>query len=296
MRDKISRRRFVAATAAASAAVAGCSGPGGTETTDDGDATETTDDTTTEPATDTETSTEQPTTTAESSVPEDASVSLSVGQAESLDGLYSPLMTTFEAENFTVEPSGEVNEGAGHFHLMIDVGPVESGETIPNDAQHLHYGDGSARDVLDLEPGEYELTLQMGDGAHTALPLTDTRTITVDGESSISLDAPEDGAEFASDETITFEPTVENAVVEASGDINQNAGHHHLLVNTDPVETGEVIPSDDQHIHFGDGTETPEVDAGEFGTGDHELQFQLANGAHEAYPLTTDPIQITVIE
>jgi hypothetical protein len=293
MRGRISRRRFVTVTAAASVGLAGCSGGGGDqETTDAGDDTATATDTATEAET-----TDSPTTTAgEPSVPEDASVSLSVGQADGLDGLYSPLMATFEAENFTVEPSGEVNDGAGHFHLMIDTGAVETGETIPSDDQHLHYGDGSSRDVLDLEPGEHELTLQMGDGAHTALPLTDTQTVTVDGQASIALDAPDDGAEFGVDETITFEPTVENFVVEASGEINQNAGHHHLLVNTETVETGAVVPSDDQHVHFGDGTETPTVEASDLGPGEHELQFQLANGAHEAYPLTTDPIQITVTE
>lgn len=293
MNERVSRRQFLAVTAGA-AAVAGCSGSGSNQTTSGGPDTSTGGSTNT--ATETTDGSMETTTTAGPSVPDDASVSLSVPTAEGLDGLYTPLMATFEAENFTVEPSGEVNEGAGHFHLMVDVGQVDPGETIPSDDQHLHYGDGSARDVLDLEPGEHELTLQMGDGAHTALPLTDTATVTVAGAASIELDALADGATFSTGETITFEPTVENFVVESSGEINQNAGHHHLLVDTDPVETGAVIPSDEQHIHFGDGTTTPTVDASELGTGEHELRIQLANGAHEAYPLVTDPIQVTISE
>lgn len=89
--------------------------------------------------------------------------------------------------------------------------------------------------------------------------------------------------------TITFEPVVENFIIEEAGEVTQNAGHHHLLVNTDPVDTGTVIPSDDQHLHFGGGTELPEVDASELGTGDYEVIIQVANGAHEAYPLATEP-------
>lgn len=237
MQENISRRKFVTSTftGTVAVAVAGCARSGSEETNtgnspsgDDGG-----------------TSTDE-----EPSVPEDASISLSVPTADELGGLYSPFMTFFEAENFTVEEAGEVNDGAGHFHVLIDTGQVEPGETIPNDDQHLHFGDGSERGVLDLEPGDHELTLQMGDGEHTALPLTDTQSVTVEGAGDIRLDAPQDGDVFSTEETITFEPIVENFSIEAAGEVTQNAGHHHLLVNTDTVDTGTVIPSDDQHLHL----------------------------------------------
>lgn len=278
MKSNISRRRFIAGTAtgAAVAGMAGCtqSESGGTAENDS--------------TGDNGSSSDEP------SVPDDASISLSVPTADELDGLYSPLVASFEAENFTVEEAGEANEGAGHFHVLIDTEQVEPGGTIPNDDQHLHFGDGSERGVLDLEPGEHELTLQMGDGEHVALPLTDTQSVTVDGDAEISLDAPQDGATVSTGETITFEPSVENVVLEEAGEVTQNAGHHHVLIDTDPVDAGTIIPTDDQHLHFGDGTETPEVDASELGAGDHDVLVQVANGVHEAYPLVTEPITITV--
>lgn len=283
MQRSVLRREFVISTVTGTIAVAtaGCAQTESEETTD-GNSTSTDGS---------GTSTEE-----EPSVPEDASVSLSVPLADELNGLYSPLMAFFEAENFTVEEAGEVTDGAGHFHILINTDQVEPGETIPNDDQHLHFGDGSERGVLDLDPGDHELTLQMGDGEHTALALTDTQSVTVEDSADISLDAPQDGDVFSTEDTITFEPIVENFIIEEAGEVTQNAGHHHLLINTDPVDTGTVIPDDNQHLHFGDGTEMPEVDANELGTGDHEVIIQVANGAHEAYPLATESITITIEE
>ncbi|WP_081461294.1 DUF4399 domain-containing protein [Halalkalicoccus jeotgali] len=281
MQEELPRRAFITSTAIGIAAIAGCTQSDSEGTNSDNSA----------PADDNETTTSE-----EPSVPEDANITLSVPTAADLDGLQSPLMAFFDAENFTVEPAGEPTDGAGHFHVMVDTSQVEPGETIPNDDQHLHFGDGAEHTVLDLEPGEHELTLQMGDGEHTALPLVDTQTVTVEERAAVSLDAPQDGDVVSTDETITFKPVVDNFVIEQAGELTQNAGHHHLLVNTDPVSTGTVIPSDDQHIHFGNGTEMPEIDASELGAGEYELIIQIANGVHEAYPLTTDPITITIEE
>jgi hypothetical protein len=93
----------------------------------------------------------------------------------------SPVAVEFVAEGFEVEPAGDgaVTEGAGHMHVMVDTPCVEVGQVIPSDEQHLHFGDGSTSTELELEPGEHTLCLQAGDGAHTALDLTDEVTITV---------------------------------------------------------------------------------------------------------------------
>lgn len=106
----------------------------------------------------------------------------SVAFAEISDGdtVQSPVMVEFAADNFTIEEAGEIVEGAGHMHVMVDVGCVEVGEVIPSDDNHIHFGDGSTSAELALAPGEHELCLQAGDGAHTALDLTDTVTITVE--------------------------------------------------------------------------------------------------------------------
>jgi len=91
----------------------------------------------------------------------------------------SPVQVVMGAENFRIEPAGEVRAGAGHLHIMVDVPCVEPGQVIPSGKQHLHYGGGQTRAELDLSPGPHTLCLQAGDGVHTALPLSSTITITV---------------------------------------------------------------------------------------------------------------------
>ena len=96
------------------------------------------------------------------------------------DTVSSPVSVGFDATGFTIEEAGEINEDAGHMHVMIDAGCVEVGETIPSDDQHLHFGDGSTSADLELEPGDHDLCLQAADGAHVALDLTDEISITVE--------------------------------------------------------------------------------------------------------------------
>jgi len=76
---------------------------------------------------------------------------------------------SFAAMNVVVEAAGEVHEHAGHFHVLVDVPFVESGQIIPRDESHLHFGDGALSAEITLEPGEHTLRLQFADGAHMAL-------------------------------------------------------------------------------------------------------------------------------
>ncbi len=75
----------------------------------------------------------------------------------------------FQAVNVMVEPAGDLNDNAGHFHVLINVPFIEPGEVIPNDDDHRHFGDGSLSTELTLSPGEHMLRLQFADGAHRAL-------------------------------------------------------------------------------------------------------------------------------
>lgn len=94
-----------------------------------------------------------------------------------------PVHVTLGAENFTVEPAGEVKTGAGHLHIMVDTPCIAPGAVIPKDDQHLHYGQAQVEADLELAPGQHTLCLQAADGLHTALDgagLTQTITITVE--------------------------------------------------------------------------------------------------------------------
>jgi hypothetical protein len=69
-----------------------------------------------------------------------------------------------------VEPAGHViQEGAGHFHILVNEDFLPAGEVIPNDETHLHFGKAQLETELTLEPGDYILRLQMANGAHQAL-------------------------------------------------------------------------------------------------------------------------------
>jgi hypothetical protein len=56
---------------------------------------------------------------------------------------------------------------------------VPTGDAITRDANHLHFGDGATTGTIHLGPGTHRLCLQIGDGQHTALDVTDTVEIDV---------------------------------------------------------------------------------------------------------------------
>jgi len=81
----------------------------------------------------------------------------------------SPLTVKMAADNFTVEPAGEVKAGHGHLHIVVDADCIAAGQVVPKDEQHLHYGQGQVEATLELAPGPHTLCLQAADGAHVAL-------------------------------------------------------------------------------------------------------------------------------
>jgi len=282
MREYVSRRGFLAtATGVAAAGVAGCSGESSEET-----ATEAETETATEAATATatEADTAEPTETAAAymnGVGSDASVSLSVPS----DGveLTSPsVQWAAAAEGVTIEESGEVNEGAGHYHVLVNEDPVTPGETIPSDDTHVHYGTGQSDGVLELEPGEHTLVLQVADGAHTAMGLTDTVEVTVSDEAALELETSVEGS------VVEWDVTAQNYTIEPSSEgINSNAGHLHALIDVDHVAVGETIPSDANHVHFGDGSTSGELDLAQqlgedYEPGEYTIHFQVGSGSHRA--------------
>ena len=52
---------------------------------------------------------------------------------------------------------------------------------------------------------------------------------------------------------INLEFGVEGSELAPSGFIGERVGHYHLLVNRDSIMKVVVIPSDVNHIHFGNG-------------------------------------------
>ena len=85
-----------------------------------------------------------------------------------------------------------------------------------------------------------------------------------------------------------------NMGVARAGDDFPNAGHHHLLIDTDePIDPSEPIPHDRKHLHFGGGETEALVD---LPPGTHTLQLVLGDGEHFPFipPLKSKKITITV--
>jgi hypothetical protein len=89
------------------------------------------------------------------------------GNLEDGSNVESPFKVEMKAENLIVEPATMgVNEGHGHFHIVVDASLASPAEPMPKDAKHIHYGDGQTSTTLDLPVGQHTLILQFAKGDH----------------------------------------------------------------------------------------------------------------------------------
>ena len=73
---------------------------------------------------------------------------------------------------------------------------------------------------------------------------------------------------------------VEGMGVEIAGEKNDLMGHHHIIINSDFIADGDVVPADEKHIHFGKGQTKYQLD---LAPGKYSLTLQFANGFHQSY-------------
>lgn len=102
--------------------------------------------------------------TKELTVPEGARVFF--GNIQSGEVVNSPVSIQFGIDGMEVEPAGELNQGKGHHHLIINGGAVPAGTVVPADSVNIHYGQGQTETEIELAPGQYRLTMQFADGYH----------------------------------------------------------------------------------------------------------------------------------
>ncbi len=91
----------------------------------------------------------------------------------------SPFKLRFGAQGLAVAPAGDVLANSGHHHLLINVGPLPPGTSVPFTERHLHFGKGQTETEVTLAPGTYKLTAQFADGAHQSYGPALSQTITV---------------------------------------------------------------------------------------------------------------------
>jgi Domain of unknown function (DUF4399) len=101
---------------------------------------------------------------------------------------------------------------------------------------------------------------------------------------------PADGATVSSPVMIKF--GVEGVGVNPAGTLKAETGHHHILINKDPITAGEIVPADEYNIHFGGGQTETEL---ALDPGTYSLTMQLADGMHRSYgPAFAASVKITV--
>lgn len=108
--------------------------------------------------------------------------------------------------------------------------------------------------------------------------------------SKVYFASPKDGETLTS--TVKVKMGLDGFKIGAVGDLDQTKGHHHIVVDGGPIKKGEVVPTDDKHLHFGKGQTETEV---KLTPGKHTLTLQFADGAHRSYgPEMSSTITITV--
>lgn len=89
------------------------------------------------------------------------------GNLEDGTNLESPFKVEMKAENLIVEPAAlGVNDGHGHFHILVNTPLAGPSGPMPKDEKHIHYGDGQVETILDLPVGQHTLILQFAKGDH----------------------------------------------------------------------------------------------------------------------------------
>ena len=78
----------------------------------------------------------------------------------------SPFRVRARLRGMRLAPSGTVDPGAGHVHVLVDTELPILAAPITLDAHHLDFGSGEAEGEIELPAGRHRLQLLLGDGNH----------------------------------------------------------------------------------------------------------------------------------
>ncbi|MCC7021013.1 MAG: DUF4399 domain-containing protein [Ardenticatenales bacterium] len=137
------------------------------------------------------------------------------------------------------------------------------------------------------------MILAMGAVGLTAAACTGTEGGADDTAASVQFDTLKDGDKVTSPVNICLSAV--DITIEPKGAVKPGSGHHHIVVDASEEElaayemAGSVIPTDDTHIHMGDGAACKDV---ELTAGTHTLTAIVADGAH----MTLSPSVMTSVE
>ena len=131
-----------------------------------------------------------------------------------------------------------------------------------------------------------------GTGAFAQSPKTGGPTPAPKGSRVYFIDL-HDGDKIPLKSTVHF--GLHGMGVAPAGSNKQNAGHHHLLIDTELPPLDLPIPNDFNHLHFGAGQTEADVT---LPPGEHTLQLLFGDKDHIPHtpPLLSPKIHVTVVE
>ena len=209
----------------------------------------------------------------------------------------------FGLRNMGIAPAGSDRENSGHHHLLVDTELPPLDQPIPNDFNHLHFGNGQTEAEITLKAGEHTLQLVMGDKNHIphTRPVLSQRIRVRVVDPSVRKPSPPDakvyfvglqnGAVVPQKAILRF--GLSNMGVAPAGIEKPNTGHHHLLIDAKEPDMNEPIPSDFNHLHFGAGQTEATVT---LPLGWHTIQLLLGDENHVPHnpPVISKPIKVLV--
>jgi uncharacterized protein DUF4399 len=220
----------------------------------------------------------------------------------------------FGLSGMDLVPAGTSQPNSGHHHLLVDTPLPPLDREIPSDLNHLHFGRAQTEAEITLTPGDHTLQLLMGDYQHVPhdppifskvihIHVADTvpenvgRATAAAGRKPSPPDAavyfiyPSNGETIYPNSTIRF--GLRNMGVAPAGVDKPNTGHHHLMIDVDTPPLDQPLPSDLNHLHFGNGQTEKKIT---LSPGEHTLQLVLADDRHVPHdpPVISERIKVFV--
>ena len=220
----------------------------------------------------------------------------------------------FGVSGMDLAPAGTSKPNSGHHHLLIDTPLPALDREIPSDLNHLHFGRAQTETEITLAPGDHTLQLLLGDHEHlphdppiyskvirfhvaSAAPEKAAQAAPKAGRQPSPPDAavyfvyPTNRESIYPNSTIRF--GLRNMGVAPAGVAKPNTGHHHLLIDVDTPPLDQPLPSDLNHVHFGNGQTEKKIT---LSPGEHTLQLVLADERHIPHdpPVISERIKVFV--
>jgi hypothetical protein len=145
---------------------------------------------------------------------------------------------------------------------------------------------------LALAAGEHTITdvFVQENGVPYDPPITRSISVNVTSHREVTFLEPTNGGTVTSPVKVRL--GLEGLVLEPEGEINEGAGHHVLVIDTDIPPERRPVPVDEQHVHLSGGESEITI---ELPPGEHTLHAIFTYGIEiPINPLVTDTIKFTV--